>query len=70
MNESYKSVVLDGCTVEYKDVSLCDLRVFCPWKRNHENVFQVHARGSSDIYSSIDDAVKKFLELKVCRETK
>jgi hypothetical protein len=70
MNEIYKSAVLDGCTLEYKDVSLCDLRVSCPWKKNHTNVFQVYARDFANVYSSLDDAIKKFSELKYDRRDK
>ena len=35
--EDYKSVVFSGCAIEYKNVSLCDLRHFLPQYRGRAN---------------------------------
>ena len=67
--EDYKSVVFSGCAIEYRNVSLCDLRHFLPQNRGKANgVYQVHSDNKRKLYSklfySIDDAVDKFVELK------
>ena len=42
--EDYKSVVFSGCAIEYRNVSLCDLRHFLPQYRGKANgVYQVHS---------------------------
>ena len=65
MNKNvYKAAIRDGCTVEYKDITLCDLRNFCYWMKNKERVFQVHSNKFTAIYSSLDEAVDKFIELR------
>ena len=67
--EDYKSVIFSGCAIEYRNVSLCDLRHFLPQYRGRANgVYQVHSDNKKKLYSklfySIDDAVDKFDELK------
>jgi hypothetical protein len=67
MNEkiSYAEVIIKGNDINYKDISLCDLRNYVPWYRNKKNgIYQVHSNKFSQIYYNLDDAINKFLELK------
>ena len=67
--EDYKSVLFSGCAIEYKNVSLCDLRHFLPQFRGRLNgVYQVHSDNKKNLYSKlfydINEAVDKFIELR------
>ncbi len=67
--EDYKSVLFSGCAIEYKNVSLCDLRYFLPQFRGRLNgVYQVHSDNKKNLYSKlfydINEAVDKFIELR------
>ncbi len=63
--EDYKSVIFSGCSIEYKKISLCNLK-------NHnkrivaDNEYQVWSDRHEEyrIYKNIDEAVNKFIELK------
>ena len=53
--EDYKSVVFSGCAIEYRNVSLCDLRHFLPQYRGKANgVYQVHSDNKKKLYSKLD----------------
>ena len=69
MRQDYKAVVFAGCAVEYKNISLCDLRQVLNHYRGYTSgVYQVHSDNSrckfSKIFKDIDEAVDKFIELK------
>ena len=61
----YASVIRDGNDIDYKDISLCDLRNHVPWYRGKKNgIYQVHSNKFSQIYYDLNEAIAKFLELK------
>ena len=61
----YKKLLDSGCSIEYMDISLCDLKNYVPWyKRQNKSVYQVHSNKFTEVYHNIDAAVKKFIELK------
>lgn len=62
--ENYRNIVRDGCSVEYKDISLSDLRNYFYWMKNKKRVYQVHSNKFTEVYESLDEAIDKFLELK------
>ena len=67
--EDYKSVLFSGCAIEYKNVSLCDLRHFLPQFRGRLNgVYQVHSDNKKNLYSKlfydINEAVDKFNKIQ------
>ena len=66
IKRDYKSVVFSGCAIEYKDISLCNLRNYVPSRNGMSRTYQVHSRKLkfSKIYKNIDEAVSMFLELK------
>ena len=69
MRQDYKAVVFSGCAIEYKNISLCDLRqVLSQYGRYTTGVYQVHSDNSrcrfSKIFQDLDEAVDKFIELK------
>ena len=63
--EEYKSVIFSGCSIDYMDVSICNLA-------NHHrrivrsNEYQVWSDRHKEyhLFKNIDDAVDKFIELK------
>ena len=68
-NNYYKSVLLDGCSIEYKRLSICDLRDYYNfYRRRKDPIYQVHCDDSknrfSKVYKNISDAVNTFIELK------
>jgi len=62
--EDYKSVIFSGCSIEYKDISLCNLANHQP-RLARSNEYQVwsHKHKEYKIYKNIDEAVDKFVEL-------
>ena len=67
--QDYKAVIFSGCAIEYKKISLCDLRHTLSQYRNRPiGAYQVHSDNSrckySNIFKDIDEAVDKFIELK------
>jgi len=61
----YATVIRDGNDIDYKDISLSDLRNHVPWYRGKKNgVYQVHSNSFSKIYYDLNEAIEKFLELK------
>ena len=63
----YKSVLLDGCCIEYHRLSICDLRDYYDfYRRRKDAIYQVHCEDSknrfSKIYKNINDAVETLLK--------
>jgi hypothetical protein len=68
-NDYYKNVLLDGCSIEYKKLSICDLRDYYDfYSRRKTPIYQVHCHDSkhrfSKIYDNVGDAINRFVELK------
>ena len=63
--EEYMSVIFSGCSVDYKDITFCNLA-------NHyrrlarSNEYQVWSDRQNEyhLFKNIEDAVDKFIELK------
>mgnify|MGYP001158077664 FL=1 len=66
ITSDYKSVLFEGCAIEYKDISLCNLGSYVPSRLGMSRTYQVHSKRHkfSKLYKNIDDAVAMFLELK------
>ena len=68
---NYKKLLEDGCSIEYMDISLCDLKNYVPWyKRQNKSVYQVHSNKFTEVYNHIDPAIEKFIELKTAKAKK
>lgn len=70
MKSDYKSVVSHGCVLMYKNVNLCDLRYHVDYLNRRQNgMYQVHSDNPrfkcSEIYYNIDEAVNRFIEVKL-----
>lgn len=68
--KDYMSVVYSGCVIMFKNITLCDLTDQVPYLKNRSHgMYQVHSDNSkikfSEIYHNIDEAVNKFIELKL-----
>jgi hypothetical protein len=62
---SYAKVIREGNDIDYKDLSLSDLRNHVPWYRDKKNgIYQVHSNKYSQIFYNIEEANNKFLELR------
>ena len=45
----YKSVLLDGCSIEYHRLSICDLRDYYDfYRRRKDAIYQVHCEDSKN----------------------
>lgn len=68
MNEAtqYKSVIYNGCAIETKNASICNLEDFMMGQFVPRAKYQVWSdkKKKSWLFHNIDDAVNKFLELK------
>jgi len=68
MNEQfldYARVIRDGNDIDYRDLSLSDLRNHVPWYRGKKNgIYQVHNNKFSQIYHDLNEAINKFIELR------
>ena len=53
-----------GCSLEYKDVCLCNLTKFSSGRQNCERKYQVYSNGFRETYGSLHKALEKFFELK------
>jgi|6_EtaG_2_1085325.scaffolds.fasta_scaffold106021_2 hypothetical protein len=63
----YKAVIYAGCAIESKRVCICDLRnEVTSYRHKGNGMYQVHSDKYeySKVFLNIDDAVKKFIELK------
>lgn len=64
-NETYKKLLDEGCSIEYMDISLCNLKNYLTWyKRSNKSVYQVHSNTFTQVYKDPNEAIEKFLELK------
>ena len=69
MHQYYKNVLLDGCAIEYKKLSICDLRDYYNfYNRRKDPLYQVHCddirHKFSKVYKDINDAVRSFVEIQ------
>lgn len=72
MNDVYKSIILDGCSIEIGKLSLCCINHYV--QKHPKLQFQVHCDHPkmlkddgtvfTELYDSLDMAVDKFLMLK------
>ena len=61
----YATVIRDGNDIDYKDISLSDLRNHVSWYRGKKNgIYQVHSNSYSQIFYDLNEAISKFLELR------
>lgn len=61
----YKKVLLDGCNIEYKQLSVCDLRNCTgTYSKGYQVYCDSYKVKHDAIYKNVDEAVKEFLELK------
>ncbi len=67
MKQHYNEVLLDGCSIEYKDISLCKINDYYD-RAIKKELYQVHSDNRnfkfSMMYKSLSRAVEKFLEIK------
>lgn len=67
MKKHYNEVLLDGCTIEYKDISLCKISDYYD-RAIKKELYQVHSDNRkfkfSMLYQDPSIAVEKFLEIK------
>lgn len=62
---AYAAILKNGSSIDYKDISICDLRNHCYWlKKRERGYYQVHSNKFTAIYEDINEAIEKFLELK------
>ena len=67
----YATVIRDGNDINFKDLSLSDLRNHVPWYREKKNgIYQVHNNKFSQIFYDLNEAIDKFLELRKTYVTK
>ena len=68
MHEDYKAEIFDGCSIDHKGASVCNLQDVMPQTglTRSSPRYQVWSDKDSvyEIYHNIDDAVNKFIELK------
>ena len=62
--EEYMSVIFSGCSIDYKDITLCNLANYYP-RLARSNEYQVWSDRQSEyhLFKNIDEAVDKFIEL-------
>lgn len=67
MKKHYNEVLLDGCAIEYKDISLCKINDYYD-RAIKKELYQVHSDNRkfkfSMLYKDPSIAVEKFLEIK------
>ena len=67
MKQHYNKVLLDGCAIEYKDISLCKINDYYD-RVIRKELYQVHSDNRkakfSMMYKNSQEAVDKFLEIK------
>lgn len=61
--EAIRELIFDGCSVSYKDISICDLRSHLPQVMHHSRQYQVYSRDHSEVTRDLDKAVDTFAEL-------
>ena len=65
----YRGVLLDGCSIEYQKLSICDLRDYYNfYRKRRDPIYQVQCDDSknrfSKTYKNINEAVNNFIEIK------
>lgn len=62
--QEYMSVIFSGCSIDYKDITLCNLANYYP-RLARSNEYQVWSDRQSEyhLFKNIEDAVDKFIEL-------
>lgn len=62
--QEYMSVIFSGCSIDYKDITLCNLANYYP-RLARSNEYQVWSDRQSEyhLFKNIDEAVDKFIEL-------
>ena len=67
MKKHYNEVLLDGCAIEYKDISLCKINDYYD-RAIKKELYQVHSDNRKFKFSMLCQdpsiAVEKFLEIK------
>ncbi len=63
----YKEIIYDGCSIEFKGVSLCNLQdTMVTSLRVPKNKYQVYSKrhNYSKLFRTLDEAVDQFISLK------
>lgn len=58
-----KDILDSGHSLDYKDLSLCDLQHWSSGRQKCDRRFQIYSNHFKQIYSSQQEAIDKFLEL-------
>lgn len=58
-----EDIIDSGCSLDYKDLVLCDLSKYSAGRQNCQRRFQVYSTEFKEIYSSQKEAIDKFCEL-------
>lgn len=68
-----RQLIENKYTVQYKDLSICDLREYLPDRKSNGYDYQVHCDNKkysfSHLYNELDIAVDKFVGIKHSMET-
>lgn len=65
--ELYKEIVYDGCSIDTKGISLCNLENTMASNLSvPKDKYQVHSRSHNyhELFRTLDEAVEKFISLK------
>ena len=64
-HQMYVQVLLEGCSIEFGPLSVCDLsRCIGTYTKGYQIYCDTHRVKQDLIYSDVDEAVKEFLQLK------
>lgn len=61
--DAIRELIFEGCSVSYKDISVCDLRAHLPQVMHHSRQYQVWSRDHSEVTKDLDKAIDMFVEL-------
>jgi hypothetical protein len=68
VRESIKTLLKGGCSVQYGQLSICDLRHFVHSRENLDKIYQVDCNDSkfvfTQIYANLNTAIDKFCLIK------
>jgi len=69
VNNYYKNVLLDGCSIEYRKLSICDLRDYYNfYRKRRDPLYQVHCDDPkhkfSKVYKDINEAIRSFVTIQ------
>jgi hypothetical protein len=69
LKQQYKELLLDGSSIEYKKISICNIKNHLKTFNNYRPLYQVHSDNPkmkfSDLYNNLDDAVDKFFDIRI-----